>query len=121
MFSYFECFDASIYYSILFSLLIVSTVISIHYKSIEVFFKMLWIYSSVILSDYYAIKFSKTFDRIISGVWLIACTVLLAAISGQLWNQLIRRQPLEMIESWNDLYCKEEFRDLKITAFKLLN
>ena len=107
----FEAFDVEIYYCIMASLVFISFVISLYKRSLKSFFTTLWSYASVILSDYYTIRLNKSIDRFISGVWLITCTILLAAFSGQLREQQMKPQPIFWIDSIEDLW---QWKDLKI-------
>ena len=54
---------------------------------------------------------NRTSERLLSGVWLMSCVVLLAAFSGLLRNQLLRPDPIYWIDSLKDLY---EWKELKI-------
>src|SRR5690348_9841156 len=84
----FQCFDNEIYLAILLSILILSCVTAINTKKIKT---SLWIYISIILSDNYSIRMnSKSVNRILFGVWLLVCTVLLAAFSGILRDRLMK-------------------------------
>ena len=60
------------------------------------------------------IELKSITDRLLSGVWLMSCTVLLAAFSGQLRKYLIKPKPIEWIDSWKGLY---EWKHLKIKTF----
>lgn len=72
-------------------------------KSLNTVFKSFWSHLSVILSDSYSMKINKRSDRIVSGSWLLVCTVLLSAFSGQLRELLIKPKPIQWIDSWKDL------------------
>lgn len=115
------CFDIEIYYAIFVSLILFSSLYALKNNSLKIFFKTVWTYTSIILSDNYSIKLSKNFDRYMAGLWLISCTILLAAFSGQLWNRLMRAQTIDMIRSWNDLYFLPQWKHLKIQTFKDLD
>ena len=80
-----------------------SIVIGIARKSVKTLLSTLWSYLSVILSDYYNLKIESTIDRQLTGVWLISCTVLLAAFSGVLRDLLIKPKPIYWIDSLEDL------------------
>ena len=51
-----------------------------------------------------------------SGLWLMACTVLLAAFSGKLRDQQLKPKPIYWIETWDDLY---EWKDIQIQTYDL--
>ena len=57
----------------------------------------------------------KGVDRLLSGVWLFACTVLLAAFAGLLRQQMMKPQPIRWIDSLDDLYS-DEWKDLNIAT-----
>ena len=50
-------------------------------------------------------------ERTLAGIWLLSCTILLAAFSGQLREQILRPDPIDWIDSWEDLH---EWKDMKI-------
>ena len=114
MFAIFHSFEIEVYLSILSIIIIMSSVVAIHRKSLKAFFSTLWSYASVILSDYYALKVESTIDRLLTGAWLMACTVLLAGFSGLFRDQLMKAKPILWIDSWEDLF---EWKDVEIQTF----
>ena len=52
-----------------------------------------------------------TFERLLRGLWLIVCTLLLFAFSGLLRQQILRPKSVQWIDSWEDLH---QWKDLKI-------
>ena len=92
------------------SLVFVSFVISLYKKSLKSFFTTLWSYTSLILTDYYTKGLNTSIGRLLSGIWLMACTVLLAAFSGILRDQQMKPQPVFWIDSIEDLW---QWKDLK--------
>ena len=83
-FKLFETMDYRVYILLLFSVIMLSLVVAIPRASINIFFSNLWAHLSIILSDTYSMKTAvmSTADRLLTGVWLMSCTVLLAAFSG---------------------------------------
>ena len=79
------------------------------------FFNYLWKYCTVIFSDHYSTRVTKGVDRLLSGIWLVSCTVLLAAFAGLLREQMMKTLPIRWIDSLDDLYS-EEWRDLFILS-----
>ena len=77
---------------------------SCYKRSFKTFFSTFWSYLSVILSDYYSVPVYTLKERLLSGVWLAVCTILLAAFSGKLREQLLKPKPIEWIDSWDDLF-----------------
>ena len=104
MVSFFECFEPEIYYTLLATLLITSLTISVIKRRIQDFFSYIWIFTSVLLSNSHSIKRKSLSDRVLTGVWLMSCIVLLAAFSGLLRDQLLRPDPIYWIDSFQDLY-----------------
>ena len=104
------------------SLIAVCLVLCLNQKSFKQFFKILWKYSSVLLSECNSFTISKGFiEKLIATLWLMSCFILMSAFAGQLWQLLVRSQPIYQIESWNDLYSKPEWKDLKIQTYKELD
>ena len=104
-FKIFETMDFRIYIFILLSVFIMSLVVAIPRVSINVFFSNLWSHLSIILSDNYSVKSAvmSTADRLMIGVWLMSCTVLLAAFSGLIRELMIKPKPIYWIDSLDDL------------------
>ena len=104
-FKLFETMDYRIYFSILASVIIISLVMAISRTSIKTFVSNFWSYLSVILSDTHSIKnaVKSTAERLLTCVWLMSCTVLLAAFSGLLRDLMIKPKPIYWIDSWDDL------------------
>ena len=115
IFKIFESFDDNIYLATIASSLAMSLLVAISHRSIKTFFSYLWSYLSVILSDYYALKIESRIDRLLTGVWLMSCTVLLAAFSGVLRELMIRAKPIYWIDTWEDL---SKWKHLRIDTFK---
>ena len=104
-FKLFQTLDYRIYISILASVITMSLEMAISRTSIKTFVSNFWSYLSVILSDTYSIRnvVKSTADRLMTGVWLMSCTVLLAAFSGLLRDLMIQPNPISWIDSWDDL------------------
>ena len=114
----FQCFNIEIYALILVSIVLISVFMSLYERSLKTFFRTFWSYSSVILSDYHSYRAKKSIERLLSGIWLMSCTVLLAAFSGQLRERIIKPKPIHWIDSWEDLI---EWEHLKIEIFNNSN
>ena len=98
-----QCFEPEVYYAIIASIMVFSVVTSLNKQSLMSFFATFWSYLIVILSDYIPGKAVTEFDRILSGTWLLACTVILAAFSGQLREMMIKPKSVNWIDNWKDL------------------
>ena len=114
MFQVLTSLDNSIYFANILSMVIMSLVVAISRKSMKTFFAYIWSYASVILSDYYSLKIGSRIDKLFTGVWLMSCTVLLAAFSGLLRDQLLEPQPIYWIDLWENLV---ERKHLTIVTF----
>ena len=113
----FKSFDIEVYISLVSIMIVMSLVVAIHKHSMKTFFSALWSYASVILSDYYSLQIESRIDRILSGIWLMSCTVLLAAFSGLLRELMIRPKPICWIDSWDDLML-DKWKDVEIQLFE---
>jgi hypothetical protein len=102
------CFECEVYYSLIVSLLITTLIITAINRSLKSLFHYLWLYSSVLLSKTMLIKPKTGLERVLSSVWLMSCTVLLAAFSGLLRDQLLKPEPIYWVDSWEDLYRRED-------------
>ena len=109
MFKHLEAFEIEIYYAIILSLVVISGVMSVHKKSIKVFFETFWSYFSVILHG--SCDIDTKASLVMPNLWLLSCTILLAAFSGKLLTFLMIPQPVYWINSWDDLF---EWKHLKI-------
>jgi len=103
IFDYFNCLDRQIYYWIIISLISIGLLFSLKSRSLWAFWSTFWEFGTIILSDCYAHQIRGNLYRIISGIWLMSCVLLLSISSGGLWDFLIRLQPTDKIDSWDDL------------------
>ncbi len=114
-FSFFLFSDIGINILTILSVLLISLIISLIKKSINVFFSTIWQLFSVLLSDHLTNVYHSIHERILLGVWLlIAGVVFLGAFSGCLRGLMIRKIPVQSIDSWDELYTS--WSDLKIIA-----
>ena len=109
MFKHFECFNIEVYYFIILSVVFISCAISGHKKSIKLVLETFWTYLSVILHGSSDIDMRT--GLVIPYTWLLSCTVLLTAFSGELLKFLIKARPIYWINSWDDLF---EWKHLRI-------
>ena len=114
-----ECFEWEVYYGIIGSMALMALVIGLYRQSFKAFLTTFWSYSAVILSDCYTIPLNTVYERLLSGVWLLVCTVLLSAFSGQLREGLMRPKPIYWIDSIEELHELEEWKDKKIQTFSV--
>ena len=114
LFHVFECFYQEIYWAIISSIILTSLFKTLYDGSLKSFLTTFWSYLSVLLSDCYTIKVDKLLDRLLMSGWLFSCTILLAAFSGQLRDQMMNQKLGHKIESWEDLY---EWKHLNIQTF----
>ena len=119
LYKHFTVFDWEIYYAIFTWILVISVVSALSRRSLKTFIKTFWIYLSQILSDFSLPHKNKTLmDTILSGIWLLSCTVLLAAFSGHLRNRQLTPKPVVWIDSWQDLY---ERKDITIETSEIMS
>ena len=111
LYKHFEIFTPGVYIGILVSISIMSSIVGLYHRSFKTFLSTFWSYFSVILSDYYSIGISSGVEKLLTGVWLMSCTVLLAAFSGLLRDQSMKPKAILWIDSWHDLY---EWKNIKI-------
>src|SRR5690348_14580276 len=110
MLNEFKSFEKEVYFAIILSLLIISSITGLYENSLKIFFKTVWGYLSVILSDYLYMRKYISYERSIAGGWLLSCTILLAAFSGKLLNNVLKPKEYKMINNWEDLYERKELR-----------
>ena len=72
--------------------------------------------SCVLLSDIIARRIDGNIKRLLTGIFLLACVLLLSLFSGGLYENLIRKQPIDRINSLEDLFTKPGFKTMKIVA-----
>ena len=96
--------------------MVFSVAISVHKKTFRQMFSTFWAFLSTTLDGSYRFALENTFHRILVAIWLISCTILLSAFSGQLRELLIKPLPIYWIDSWHDLY---QWKHLKIETFVL--
>ena len=114
-FKFFESMDYRVYILLLLSVIVMSLVVAIPRASINSFLSNVWSHLSIILSDTYSVKTAvmSTADRLLTGVWLMSCFVVLAAFSGLLRDLMIKPKPIYWIDSWDDL---AEWQHMKIAT-----
>lgn len=72
-------------------------------KSFFAFFGTFCSYFSVFLSNPLKFRSKGLTEKVLAGFWLIASVVILAFFSGSLYERLIRGQPIESLESMDQL------------------
>jgi hypothetical protein len=79
-------------------------------KSFSGFFKNLWDYSYLILSEQIPKMPKSSLKRSFVSLWLLTCTILLAGFQGVLREFFIKAVPNNDIDSWEELYRRKELR-----------
>lgn len=115
-FSFFKCSDNQTYAAIIISLVSIGLLFNIKNRNIWLFFETIWEFSSVILSDVFARRITGNLKRSIAAIWLLVCILLLSLYSGGLYESLVRKQPIDKIDSWDDLYTKPHWKKFPIYA-----
>jgi hypothetical protein len=116
VFNYMQSFDLNVWLSILFSFISICVFLFFTEKSIHKIQNTIWRYISILLSEPFPhISYRKAIkmlsQRIMLSVWLLSCTVLLAAFSGVLRNFFINYISSDIIDTYQQLYSRS---DLKI-------
>ena len=119
LYKYFTVFEWIIYFLIFTWILVISLVNALSKRSLKTFFKTFWIHISQILNDFsLPHKPRKPMETILSAIWLLSCTVLLAAFSGHVRNRQLIPKPVVWIDSWQDLY---ERKDMIIETSEIMS
>ena len=112
----FGTFESEVYYGIIASIIVISFVISVYKHSLKSFFTTFWSYFLALLNHFDNLPNKNLPEQILRGIWLISCTVFLAAVSGRLRTLLIKSPAIYWINSWDDLY---EWKHLTIQTIHL--
>ncbi len=112
LFEYFLSFDLKVWINIISALIIFSLIMSLTQRSFKTIFLNFWLFSSILLSETFPkIRLTKNLtQRIIICFWLLFSTVMLSAFSGVLYGFFVKNIPNDVIDSWNELYSRKEFR-----------
>ena len=121
MLNMFHCFDNDIYYTILFSIIIISCVISLHKKSLCVWLNTFWVYLTSLLSEYHSFRSETVFHHLMSCPWLMGCVVIFAAFSVKLKNQILKGGDIYWIDSLRDLKQWKHITKLQYVEFSDFN
>ena len=108
--------DNETYAFIIISLITFGLLFALIKRKFSVFWSTVWDFASVILSDIFARRITGNIQRIIAGIWLMVCILLLSLYSGGLYEMLVCKQPIDKINSWDDLYSNPRFKDVNIHA-----
>ena len=82
-------------------------------------FETFWDSLSVILSDTISRVPKHSLERLLTGLWLLANTVLISIYSGELYNVLISSKVIDKIESIEELHTKHHWKGSKILMLDL--
>ncbi|CAG2116932.1 unnamed protein product, partial [Medioppia subpectinata] len=118
LYKIFKCLNVENYYLLMAAIALLSLVVSLKRRSMKAFLPTLWSYGSVLLSDVYTIQYTAGAERLLAGLWLLVCTVYLAAFAGYLRELLIQVPPIDWIDSLQDLYGKPQWRSRNIQTFR---
>ena len=116
IFSYFNCWDRWLYFGIFVSLLAISLIPGLRLRSFSKVFESSWDSISVILSDSISRGHTIThsLDRLLIGLWLLANTVLISIYSGELYEVTVSGKVIDKIETIEQLFTKQHWKDSKI-------
>ena len=115
---FFETMDRRVYILLVLSIFIISLVLAISRVSNSNFFCKLWSQLLIILSDNYLKKTAmrSTAERLLTAVWLMSCTVFMAAFLGLSRDSMIKPKPIYWIDSWADLAYLAKWQHLAIVT-----
>jgi hypothetical protein len=103
-------FEAPVWTALFITMLLIPLSFSVIEKSFTGYFKNLWNYSYLILSEPIPKMPKSSMKRFVLTFWLLACTVLLSAYAGTLRNLFMRGNPDDVIDSWKDLYDRKHIK-----------
>ena len=102
------------------TIIVISLTVSTSKRRIRSFFDSLWTCISVLLSHSISLPSNTSIVRLLFGVWLMSCTLLLVAFAGILTDHMIRRQTIKWIDSLRYLYDWNDVR-IKTSEFDYLD
>jgi len=107
--------EAPVWIALFVTILIIPLSFCVIEKSFSGYFKNMWNYSYLILSETIPKMPKCSMKRFVLTFWLLGCTVLLSGYSGVLRSLFLRPNPDDVIDSWKDLYDR---KDMKILAME---
>jgi hypothetical protein len=115
VFTYFQSFEINVWLLILFSLVFICLVIKFFDKAFNNFRSNVWQYSTLLLSEPFPRKaylrsVKLLSHRLVLTVWLLSCTIFLAAFSGVLRGFFIRNVSPDVIDSFEELYHRNKIK-----------
>ena len=114
MMNYFDCMDRWVYINLGLSLIVFGLISALRSRSIKEFFASILMFCTIIFIDYKRITNNSSVIRILVAIWLLALILVLSIFSGELYGYIVRGQPLDVIDSFDDLYRKAYWKDSKI-------
>jgi len=114
-FEFVLAFEAPVWITLFITMLLIPLSFCVIEKTFSGYFRNLWNYSYLILSEAIPKMPKSSMKRFVLTFWLLACTVLLSAYSGVIRDQFIRANPDVVIDSWEDLYDQ---KDMKIVTIE---
>ena len=116
LFEFISGFEYPVWISILISINVIPITFSIIDKSFSKFAKDLWNLSFILLSEPIQKLPKAEIKRFLTIIWLLSCTVFLSSFAGTLRGFYSKSIPNIGINSWEDLY---ERNDLRIATSKI--
>ena len=92
------------------TIITLSLLVAIKSKSLKMFHDKLWSHIAIILSEHYSRVFDDNVDMFFKGLWLVSCTIMLAAFPGPLLDRMMKPQPIYLIDSYKDLADRDYLR-----------
>jgi hypothetical protein len=118
---FFLSFETNVCISLIASLILILLFKALVVKSLTEFFPNLWELIASMLGRE-NLKLRKTFkEYTVYSIWLISWTILLSAFSGVMYRSFIEPLPKITIDSWEDLYERNDVRIITPTLSFLAN
>jgi len=112
-------FEVPVWIALFITMLIIPLSFCVIEKSFSGYFKNLWNYSYLILSEAIPKMPKCSMKRFVLIFWLLACTVLLSGYSGVLRSLFLRPNPDDVINSMEDLYDRKDMKILALEGFDI--
>ena len=114
VFQFLNCWDHNIYLALFLSIVAIGCVYGLIKRSFNAMLESMWSYTSVLLSDYFAIKVKNLKPRFLAIIWLLVNTLLLSLYAGFLYDFIIRGQIVDKIEKKEELVSKPNWMNTTI-------
>ena len=116
-FRLFYTFEPFVWYSLLITLLVLTSVKAIHEKkSLSQFSNNFWLFFATSFGHQMFEKQKSIHKNVLYVLWLFCATIMLSAFSGVMLRSFLEPLPDIVIDSWAELF---ERKDVKITGIQM--